>query len=149
MEIKNLFDTSTKQEIIERIQKLTPESKALWGKMNVAQMLAHVQIPMGVALGTHTVNGNWLMKLILPLFKKALYDEKPWKQSLPTDKTFVMTGKAKDFEKEKNELLEKINLYTEDNMINDKHPVFGKLTKEQWAKATWKHLDHHLKQFGN
>jgi len=149
MEIKNLFDTSTKQEIIERIQKLTPESKALWGKMNVAQMLAHVQIPMGVALGTHTVNGNWLMKLILPLFKKALYDEKPWKQSLPTDKTFVMTGQAKDFEKEKNELLEKINLYTEDNMINDKHPVFGKLTKEQWAKATWKHLDHHLKQFGN
>lgn len=148
MEIKNLFDTSTKQEIIERIQKLTPESKALWGKMNVAQMLAHVQIPMGVALGTHKVNGNWLMKLILPLFKKALYDEKPWKQSLPTDKTFVMTGQAKDFENEKNELLEKINRYTEDNMINDKHPVFGKLTKEQWAKATWKHLDHHLKQFG-
>jgi hypothetical protein len=33
-------------------------------------------------------------------------------------------------------------------MINEKHPVFGKLTKEQWSKATWKHIDHHLKQFG-
>ena len=148
MEIKNLFDTDVKQDITKRIYQLTPESNAVWGKMNVAQMLAHVQVPMGVALGTHTVKGNWLMKLILPLFKKNLYDEKPWKQGLPTDKTFIMTGFEKDFENEKNQLLDKINRFTEANMINEAHPVFGKLTKEQWSKATWKHIDHHLKQFG-
>ena len=148
MEIKNLFDPSVKQEIIDRINKLTAQSTATWGKMNVAQMLAHVQVPMGVALGTHTVKGNWLMKLILPLFKKNLYDEKPWKPGLPTDKTFVMTGLDKNFENEKNQLLDKINRFTESNMINEKHPVFGKLTKQQWSMATWKHLDHHLKQFG-
>jgi len=148
MEIKNLFEPAAKQEILDRINKLTAQSKANWGKMNVAQMMAHVQVPMGVALGTHTVKGNWLMKIILPLFKKALYDEKPWKPGLPTDKTFVMTGLDKDFENEKNQLLQKINRFTERNMINEAHPVFGKLTKEQWSKATWKHLDHHLKQFG-
>ena len=148
MEVKNLFDASVKQEIINRINKLNGQSQKQWGKMNVAQMLAHVQVPMGVALGTHTVKGNWLMKLILPLFKKALYDEKPWKPGLPTDKTFVMTGLEKDFENEKNQLLDKINRFTESNMINEKHPVFGKLTKEQWSMATWKHIDHHLKQFG-
>jgi hypothetical protein len=148
MEIKNLFEPATKQEMLDRINKLAAQSKSNWGKMNVAQMLAHVQVPMGVALGTHTVKGNWLMKLILPLFKKNLYDEKPWKQGLPTDKTFVMTGLDKDFVKEKTQLLDKINRFTESNMINEKHPVFGKLTKEQWSKATWKHLDHHLKQFG-
>jgi hypothetical protein len=148
MEIKNLFDADVKQDIITRIHQLTPGSKAVWGKMNVAQMLAHVQVPMGVALGTHTVKGNWLMKLILPLFKKNLYDEKPWKQGLPTDKTFIMTGFEKDFENEKSELIDKLTRFTENNMINESHPVFGKLTKEQWSKATWKHLDHHLKQFG-
>lgn len=148
MEIKNLFDPAVKQEIIERINKLTPQSQRQWGKMDAAQMLAHVQVPIGVAQGTHTVKGNWLMKLILPFFKKMLYDEKPWKQSLPTDKTFIMTGQSKEFEKEKNILLEMVNRFTESNMINEKHPVFGKLTKEQWSKATWKHLDHHLKQFG-
>ena len=148
MEVKNLFDPAVKQEIIARINKLTPQTPQQWGKMNVAQMLAHVQIPMGVALGTHTVRGNAIMRLILPLFKKMLYDERPWKQGLPTDKTFVMTGIAKDFEQEKNQLLDKINRFAEANMINEKHPVFGKLTKEQWSKATWKHLDHHLKQFG-
>ena len=135
-------------KIISRINKLTPQTQRQWGKMDVAQMLAHVQVPIGVALGTNTVKGNWLMKIILPLFKKMLYDEKPWKQGLPTDKSFIMTGQSKDFETEKNQLLEKMNQFTESNMINEKHPVFGKLTKEQWSKATWKHIDHHLQQFG-
>ena len=148
MEIKNLVNDAVKQEIVERISKLTASTQHQWGKMDVAQMLAHVQIPIGVAFGTNTVKGNWLMKLILPLFKKALYDDKPWKQGLPTDKTFIMTGQSKDFEEEKKQLLDKINRFSESNMINEKHPVFGKLTKEQWSKATWKHIDHHLKQFG-
>lgn len=148
MEIKNLFDPAVKEEIITRINKLTPESQRQWGKMNVAQMLAHLQIPMGVALGTNTVKGNWLMKLILPLFKKKLYDETPWKQGLPTDKSFVMTGLEKDFDTEKNQLLKKINQFSESAIVGEKHPVFGKLTKESWSKATWKHIDHHLKQFG-
>lgn len=148
MEIKNLFDPSVKQEIVERIQKLTPQSPAQWGKMNVSQMLAHLQIPMGVALGSHTVKGNWLMKLILPMFKSKLYDDKPWKQGLPTDKTFIMTGTEKDFEKEKQSLLDMVSRFTETGIVSDKHPIFGKLTKENWSKATWKHIDHHLRQFG-
>ena len=148
MEVKNLFDPVVKQEIIDRINKLNPDSKVLWGKMNVAHMLAHCQMPIGIALGSHTINGHWLMKLILPLFKKTLYDEKPYKHGLPTEKSFVMTGKIKDFETEKNQLLDMINHFTDANMINDKHPVFGKLSKEQWSKASWKHLDHHLQQFG-
>ncbi|MEK7224755.1 MAG: DUF1569 domain-containing protein [Bacteroidota bacterium] len=148
MEVKNLFDPAVKQEIITRINKLTPESQRQWGKMNVAQMLAHLQIPMGVALGTNTVKGNWLMKLILPLFKKKLYDETPWKQGLPTDKSFVMTGLEKNFDTEKSQLLEKIKQFSESAIVGEKHPVFGKLTKENWSKATWKHIDHHLKQFG-
>ena len=80
MEIKNLFDPAVKQELLDRINTLTPQTERKWGKMDVAQMLAHLQAPMGVALGTHSLKANWLMKLIMPLFKKAVYDEKPWKQ---------------------------------------------------------------------
>lgn len=138
---------AVKQEITKRINTLSPQSLRQWGKMDVAQMLAHLQVPIGVALGTHIVKGNWLMKLILPFFKKMLYDERPWKQGLPTDKTFIMTSEAKDFELERNKLLDMINRFTEANMVNEKHPIFGRLTKEQWSKASWKHIDHHLKQF--
>lgn len=148
MEIKNLFDPAVKQEIVDRINHLYPQSPRQWGKMDVAQMLAHLQLPMGIALGTHTVKGNWLMRLVLPLFKSKLYDDKPWKKGLPTDKSFIMTGSEKNFEAEKAKLLDMISQFTEANIKSEQHPIFGHLTREQWSKATWKHIDHHLKQFG-
>lgn len=148
MEIKNLFDPAVKQETIDRINKLTPHTKQLWGKMNVAQMLAHVQKPIGIAFGTHKPKGSFLLRLLGPLLKSRLWDENPYRQNLPTDPTFVMFGIEKDFEKEKSILLNMINNFNNETIVGENHPVFGKLTKENWSKATWKHLDHHLKQFG-
>ena len=147
MEIKNLFDPAVKQEIIDRINKLTPQTQHLWGKMNVAQMLAHVQLPISCAYGTHQVKGSFLLKLLGPLFKGILYNDKPYKQGLPTDPTYVVV-ESKDFENEKQRLLEKLNRFSGETIVLENHPVWGKMTKEQWSRATWKHLDHHLKQFG-
>ncbi|MBI2729535.1 MAG: DUF1569 domain-containing protein [Sphingobacteriales bacterium] len=148
MEVKNLFDAAVKQDIINRINQLTPPSPRQWGKMDVAQMLAHLQMPIKIALGTHQLKGNFLLRLIGPLFKSKLWNATPYKESLPTDPTFIMTGSNKDFEKEKSQLLQLVNQFSENNIARDTHPIFGKLTKEQWSKATWKHLDHHLRQFG-
>ena len=148
MEIKNLFDPAVKQDIIDRINKLSSQTQKQWGKMNVAQMLAHVQKPIEIALGTHQPKGSFLLRLIGPLFKSKLWNEKPYKQSLPTDPTFIMTGTEKNFEEEKKNLLNMINSFSEANIVGEQHPIFGKLAKENWSKATWKHLDHHLKQFG-
>ena len=147
MEIKNLFAPAVKEVIINRINRLTPNSKALWGTMNVEQMMAHLQRPIALAFGKHTLKGNFILKLIGPLFKSALYNEKPYKHGLPTDKTYMVTD-AKNFEQEKNKLVEMIHDFKEENISDAKHDIFGKLTKEQWSKATWKHTDHHLQQFG-
>ena len=111
MEIKNLFDPAVKQDIIDRINKLTPQTQRQWGKMDVSQMLAHVQLPISCAYGTHQVKGSFLLKLLGPLFKSVLYNDKPYKQSLPTDKSYVVVD-AKDFEKEKQGLLEKLNKFS-------------------------------------
>ena len=147
MEVKNLFDPTVKQDIIARINKLTPDSKALWGKMNAGQMLAHCQMPIGVADGTHKLKRTLFGILVGPMFKSVLYNEKPFKRSLPTDKSFLMTD-SKDFEKEKQKLLTMVSNFSEASIVNETHTFFGKLTKEQWSKGTWKHLDHHLQQFG-
>jgi len=147
MEVKNLFDPVVKQEIIERINRLTPQSQRQWGKMDVGQMLAHCQMPLGVAVGKHQLKRNFFLSLIGPLFKKQLYNNKPFKRNLPTDKSFIMTD-PKDFEKEKEGLIQMINSFSESTMSDAPHPFFGKLTKEEWSKGTWKHLDHHLEQFG-
>jgi len=147
MEIKNLFDSGVKQEIIDRINKLTPQSQAQWGKMNVAQMLAHCQMPLGVATGKHKLKRNFLLSLIGPFFKTKLFDDQPFKKNLPTDKSFIIAN-PQEFEKEKNSLIEMVNSFSAMTMSGEKHPFFGNLTNEQWSKGTWKHLDHHLQQFG-
>src|SRR6187399_1041142 len=126
MEVKDLFDPSVKQEIIERINKLTAQTQRQWGKMSVSQMLAHVQMPIRIAFGTHQPKGSFLLRLIGPLFKSKLWDEKPYKQSLPTDPTFVMTGTEKDFEKEKAVLIDLVNNFTETNIQGEQHPVLAK-----------------------
>ena len=148
MEVKNLFEPAVKQDIIDRINKLTPESKALWGKMNVGQMLAHCQMPIGVAEGTHQLKRNLFARIVGPMVKSMLYNEKPFKRSLPTDPSFIMHPQEKDFETEKQKLLAVVSNFSEANMINETHPFFGKLSKEQWSKGMWKHLDHHMQQFG-
>jgi hypothetical protein len=148
MEVKNLFDPAVKQEMIERINKLSVDSPRQWGKMNVSQMLAHVQMPIKIAYGTHDPKGSFLLRLIGPLFKSKLWDKNPYQHSLPTDPTFVMTGIEKDFEKEKAVLLDLVSRFEEAALTRDKHPIFGKMSKENWSMATWKHLDHHLSQFG-
>jgi hypothetical protein len=147
MEVKNLFDPAVKQDIIVRINKLTPQSQRQWGKMDVAQMLAHCQMPLGVATGKHKLKGGFPLSIIGPLFKRVLYSEKPFKRNLGTAPSFRMTS-PKEFEKEKQGLIEMINQFSETTMTNEPHPIFGKMTKEQWSKGTWKHLDHHLQQFG-
>ncbi|HUR65974.1 MAG TPA: DUF1569 domain-containing protein [Chitinophagaceae bacterium] len=148
MEVKNLFDNAVKQDIIVRINQLTPSTERKWGKMNVSQMLAHVQLPIGIAYGTHNPKGSFLLRMIGPLFKSKLWDKKPYKQGLPTDPTFIMTGSERNFEKEKAILIDLVNRFDESTVVGEKHPIFGKLSKENWSKATWKHLDHHLNQFG-
>lgn len=147
MEVKNLFDPAVKKGIITRINQLTPQSQRQWGKMDVAQMLTHCQMPLGVATGDHKLKGSFLLRLIGPLFKSQLYNEQPFKRDLPTDKSFKIAD-PRDFETEKQKLIGMIDHFSETTMSGEPHPFFGKLTKEQWSRGTWKHLDHHLQQFG-
>ncbi|SRR5258705_8370062 len=148
MEIKNLFDPAVKEVIINRINKLSPESKPLWGKMNVSQMLAHLQVPIGVADGTQNLKRTLFGRIVGPLVKSTIYNDKPFKRNLPTDPSFVMIGSEKDFATEKQKLLTLVANFSESSIVNETHTFFGRLTKEQWSRGTYKHLDHHLQQFG-
>jgi hypothetical protein len=147
MELKNLFDPTVKEEIIGRINTLKPATQRKWGKMDVAQMLAHLQAPLGVPLGKHELKGNAFFRLFASLIKKQLYNDKPFRRNLPTDKTFRISDQ-REFEKERQQLIELINCFTEENITNDVHPLFGKMTLQQWSNSNWKHVDHHLQQFG-
>lgn len=148
--MKTLFDKNTLEEIQNRLQKLTPETKAKWGKMSINQMLAHCQEPILVSLGEKTLKKpNFLMKMIYSRFKKSLYDDIPWKQGLPTAPAYRVF-ETKNFETERSQLLELIHkIYLSKNKTHwPEHPIFGQYTGEQIGKMQYKHLNHHFRQFG-
>ena len=125
--MKSIFDEATYKEVVERFNKLSADSEGLWGKMSVGQMLWHCQI----------------------FFKKSMYNDKPWRKNLPTT-PFARAKEEKDFEVEHKKLQELVKeLYNlRDRKDWNAHPIFGDFTHEQWGKLEYKHLDHHLRQFG-
>ena len=148
--MKSLFDSETHAEILNRIDKLSESSQGEWGKMEVGQMLRHCQYPLKVATGKHTIKKpNPIMGLLYKAFKKSMYDDKLWKHNLPTAPGFKVQDK-RDFKEEKGKLVTLINdFYAERTQKErDPHPAFGHLSYDQWGQLEYKHLDHHLRQFG-
>jgi hypothetical protein len=148
--MKSLFEPQVTREMVDRINQLTPDSKPLWGKMNVAQMLAHMQPPLRVALGEQTLKKGLMGFLFGGIAKKQMVNETPFKKNLPTAPSFIVKDE-RNFEEEKARVIDLVTRFSKEprqNLDTRKHPFFGKLSADEWNILHWKHLDHHLRQFG-
>lgn len=148
--MKNLYEPETVDEVIVRIDSLQPASPRQWGKMNVGQMLAHCSAAMDMASGKinppRMLIGRFLGRLVKPIFT----NEKPFGQGNPTEKTLVVSD-ARDLSQEQTRLkdcVRKFHLGGEAKCTRHPHPFFGNLTPHEWSRGMYKHLDHHLRQFG-
>ncbi len=148
--MKNLFERESAEEIISRIDKLQPATERQWGKMDVAQMMAHCSATMDMASGRLNPPRILLGRLLGPLVKPFFTNEKPFSRNGPTDKKLVISDQ-RDFPREQEQLRLKIRQFHdggEGNCTRHPHPFFGALTPQQWSRGMYKHLDHHLRQFG-
>ncbi len=146
--VHNLLLETAYKDIYKRIEALQATNLRQWGKMDIAQMLAHCNIPIEQSIGKApaTDSSNFLTKTLI---KWVVLRKNPFGRNLPTVPTFVITDK-RVFEEEKQKLLQNVKDFYEKAQKNGElaqHPGFGKLSKEEWGLLTWKHLDHHLKQF--
>lgn len=148
--MKTLFDINSYNEILNRIEKLTPETQAKWGKMNVGQMLSHCSAAFKNAMLKESQPRMLIGILIGWAFKKQLYNDKAYKPGSPTAPDFIRLD-SRDFIKEKATLLNILKQFHEGGeagVTKFPHPFFGKFTPEQWGRSQYKHIDHHLRQFG-
>jgi len=148
--MKSIFNPTDNNEIISRINALSPESKAKWGKMSVDQMLSHCIAPIDIAFGNSSLKANFLMQILGKMVKAKMLKQDVFKKSSPTAPSFIRTGNY-DFEATKNELIGKIQQFEKEGhavIKNTKHPFFGTMTYEEWDHLQFMHLNHHLKQFG-
>lgn len=147
----NIFDLETTSKLIERIENLTPNSKAIWGKMDVAQMLAHSCVSYEMVFeDKYPKPGKFKVLLLKTLVKPFVVGDKPYKTNIRTAPEFIIKS-DKDFEKEKARLIDFINKTQQAGASffeNRESHSFGKLNTKEWNTLFYKHLDHHLRQFG-
>jgi hypothetical protein len=146
----NLFNPSDAQIIIDRIERLKPDSAARWGKMSVSQMLAHIQQPIRVSTGELKLKQSFVGMLFGRIAKKKMLAQESFNRGLPTAPQFVIKHNP-DFEEERNRTIAMIKDFStrgEQGLTKDAHPFFGRMNNEEWIRLNWMHLDHHLKQFG-
>jgi hypothetical protein len=151
-EMKNLFDAAVANQVKTRLGKLEPQSERRWGKMTAAQMLAHCSVSMRWAVGEALPEkGTLPARLIGRLVKPMVFrNEDPLRKNSPTAKSLIVEDE-RDFGKERERLSKLIEKFTAGGTAGctkNPHSFFGKLTPEEWAILMYKHLDHHLRQFG-
>jgi hypothetical protein len=148
--MNNLFSAPDRTAILERLDRLPSAARRIWGKMDAAQMLAHCLAALEVATGDAPRSQMFLGRLLAPFFKGKILGESPFSQGSPTDPGFIVTG-SRDFAAEKGRLTALVNRFCDagpsaaDGRI---HSFLGRLTGDEWGRMMWKHLDHHLRQFG-
>jgi Protein of unknown function (DUF1569) len=152
--MKNLFDPALGAEIKQRIMRLHPDSERQWGNMTVAETLAHctagVQMAMGVINPKRaSFPANVMGLLIKPL---VFGDDKPIRRNSPSAPELFSANPAQcDFERERGQLIAAVDSFTTRGAAccsQHPHPFFVRLKPQQWAILMYKHVDHHLRQFG-
>ena len=150
--MENVFDAKDAQNYIDRINKLTPDTQGLWGKMTVDQMLAHcnVSYEMVYEPEKHKKPGS-IAKFILKTFvKPKVVGDKAYSKDGPTAPQFIIADR-KDFDEEKKRLIgfiQKTQQLGASAFDGKESFSFGKLNAQEWNNMFDKHLNHHLEQFG-
>jgi len=149
--LKNLFDAARVQEVVQRISQLTPGSAPLWGKMTVSQMLAHCSIGIETATGDQKPPRVAVGRILGPLVKPlALRNDEPMRKNSPTAPIFIVKGEP-EFKTEQarlSSLVERFGAAGASCCTDHPHSFFGRLKPDEWAILMYKHVDHHLRQFG-
>lgn len=150
--MNNLFDPAVADQVKARLRKLEPQSERLWGKMTAAQMLAHCAVSLQWAVGEVVPERGALPARLLGRMIKPMVvrNDAPMRKNSPTAKSLLVADE-RDLSMERQRLSALIDKFAAGGIAGctkNPHSFFGKMTPEEWAILMYKHLDHHLRQFG-
>lgn len=145
---KTLFDGEARGGLLSRVGQVNAESRAHWGKMNAEQMLTHLVESMRMALGEISPKPKNLPIRHPPLRQLIVY-WLPWPKGSPTAPE-LLPSNSRALDESKRELARLVERIGERASATDwpEHPAFGKLSRRGWGVLGWRHMDHHLRQFG-
>jgi hypothetical protein len=149
--MKNLFEITTVEEVKGRMSALRADSARQWGKMNAAQAMEHCARGMELALGDRRPPRVLIGRILGPVIKPiAFRDGEPMRKNSPTvprlaviEETDLVQGRERLCG-----LVDRFVACGPGGCTDHPHSFFGRLTPDEWSAWMYKHLDHHLRQFG-
>ena len=145
---RTMFERGARDELARRMESIPPERRPLWGKMSSGQMLAHVNASLAMATGELPTKPK-RTPLATPLVRWLVIYKMPWPKGTPTAPELLSTppGEWAAELARFRELLERAGTRSPDGDW-PRHPAFGQLKGKDWGVLTYRHLVHHLRQFG-
>ncbi len=146
--MKNLWDKNAREELSERISMLTPDASPRWGKLTARGMMAHLVDVLRMAIGEIKVADKKHPLRYAPLKQLVIYGP-PFPKNAPTSPELIVR-QAEDWDGECEKLRQTMDAFAARPPTRrlPNHPIFGKLSHRTWGALSYKHIDHHLKQFG-
>lgn len=148
--MQTIFDAQTYEQIVRRVESLKPDSARQWGKMTASQMLEHSSRALEMATGARPTPQMFIGKLIGWIVFRGFIGERPFARNAPTGPDFIVKDEP-DFSAAKAKtlaLLKDLHEQGEQRCEGRIHGFFGPMTGAHWGISQFKHMDHHLRQFG-
>jgi hypothetical protein len=145
-----LRNVAERKALVARLGRVRPEAKAQWGALDAPRMVCHLGDALDSGLGELQVPagmGPWVLRHF-PVKHLALYVV-PMPKGAKAPKELLGTAPG-DFESDRRRVLEGIErLAGAPEGWGPEHFLFGPLRNDEWNALNWKHIDHHLRQFGS
>jgi len=153
---KTIFDPESKADILQRLEKLSPDSQPRWGILKSNQMLRHLIESNKITLGeletedrsnlfTKTLIRYFILSSKVPSIKQV---QKRPIQTVPEINVVERQIVTADFETERENYKKDIERIISARNFAAKSPIMGKMSREDWGKLTYSHANYHLTQFG-
>jgi len=148
---RTLDTGSTVDELVLRLGRVQPASTRQWGTMTPHEMLCHLGDSFSAVLGERTASPNdtWFSRTVVKWI--ALHTSLTWPQGVPTRPEVNPKENGTrpvEFERDRARVLELMRIFVRPDAQRAHHPTFGALTRDEWMRWGYAHVDHHLRQFG-
>jgi len=148
---ENIFTQQGVDNLLNRLDKVSSETKPKWGKMTAPQMVAHLNVAYEMTLEDKHKRPNAIARFLIKILAKpTVVGPKPYPKNGRTAPEFIIKDQ-RDIAIEKQRLkgyMSEMLAIGGDAFHNRESHAMGKLTKDEWNMLFAKHMDHHLQQFG-
>jgi hypothetical protein len=143
-----MWNDADRERMLARIARVEPAAQPRWGRMSADQMLAHLVQSLKMTVGEMPTQSKKLPLRWFPLKQLVVY-LLPFPKGAPTA-TELLAGDATSTERSKAELQRLLDVFSKRRGTASwpEHPAFGNLTERAWGVLSYRHFDHHLRQFG-